>query len=358
MVTIRDAPRYPWRGAMLDIARHFFDVGDITAYIDQLAAYKINRLHLHLTDDQGWRLEIPGWPDLTAVGGRTDIDGGPGGWLTADDYRTITEHAAARHMTVVPEVDVPGHVNAALASYGELNVSGRPAALGGQTTYGRSSLDPSLESTARFITSVFTEVAAMTPGPYIHIGGDEAFATSPADYETMVTLAVDAIRAGGKIPVGWEEIVTAELNGELIVQHWLDPLNAVRAARGGDQVIMSPAGRAYLDQKYDAGTALGLDWAGLIDVDTAYTWDPSALGVDPGAVLGVEAPLWTETVATTDDLEYLAFPRVIGIAEVGWSDRGDRAQADYLRRLAAHGPRLEAMGINFHRSPLVDWPGS
>jgi hexosaminidase len=358
MVTIRDAPRYPWRGAMLDIARHFFDAGEITTYIDQLASYKINRLHLHLTDDQGWRIEIPGWPDLTAVGGRTDIDGGAGGWLTADDYRTITEHAAARHMTVVPEVDVPGHVTAALASYGELNPSGQPAPLGGLTTYGRSSLDPGLAATARFVTDVFTELAAMTPGPYVHLGGDEAFATSPEGYDTVVAQAVDAIRAGGKTPVGWEEIIEAEPDGEFIVQHWLDPLKAVRSARRGAQVIMSPAGRAYLDQKYDAGTVLGLDWAGLVEVDTAYTWDPSAIGVDPGAVVGVEAPLWTETVAEPDDLEHLAFPRVLGVAEIGWSDRRDRALADYLRRLAAHGPRMDAQAINFHRSPLVDWPRS
>jgi hexosaminidase len=358
MATIEDAPRYPWRGAMLDIARHFFDVDHIITYIDQLVAYKINRLHLHLTDDQGWRIEIPGWPDLTTVGGRTDIEGGPGGSLSIDDYRRITEHAAARHMTVVPEVDVPGHINAALASYGELNPSGERTALGGAVTYGQSGLDPNLPATARFISSVFTELAAMTPGRYIHLGGDEAFVTSPADYDTVIDLAVAAIRRRGKIPVGWEDIVEAELEGEHLVQHWLDPLKAVRAGRRGAQVIVSPASRAYLDQKYDTETVIGLDWAGPVDVDTAYAWDPADIGIDPEAVAGVEAPLWTETVAGPDDLEFLAFPRVVGIAEIGWSDPRDRDLVDYLRRLAAHGPRLEAQGINFHRSPVVDWPPS
>ena len=355
MVTIWDAPAYEWRGAMLDIARHFFTADEINQYVDHLATYKINRLHLHLSDDQGWRIEIPSRPRLTAVGGRTDIDGGAGGFLTVADYQKVVDHAARRHMTVVPEVDVPGHVNAALASYGELNPSGTPTRLGGATTYGRSTLDPRLPATAPFLTTVFTELAAMTPGPYIHLGGDETFATSAADYTTMVRQAVDAIRASGKIPVGWEEIVNADLDGEYVAQHWLDPLQAVRASRRGAQVIMSPAARAYLDQKYDVTTALGLDWAGPIEVDQAYRWDPTGFGVDKDSIAGVEAPLWTETVSGPDQLEHLAFPRVIGIAEIGWSDPRDRGFAGYLERLAAHGPRLEARGIDFYRSPLVDW---
>ena len=355
MVTVRDAPRYEWRGAMLDLARHFFDVTTIAAYIDQLAAYKINRLHLHLTDDQGWRIELPSWPDLTGIGGQTDIDGGAGGWLSADDYRRITDYAARRHITVVPEVDMPGHVNAALASVGALNPSGRPSTIGGATAYGQSSLSAELPATAPFIMSVFTELAAMTPGPYIHLGGDEAFATSPEDYASMVRLAIAAIREAGKIPVGWEEIVDADIDGPYVAQHWLDPLKAVRAARSGAQVIMSPAAHAYLDQKYDTQTALGLDWAGHIEVDTAYRWDPLDAGVEPEAIIGVEAPLWSETVSTPDDIEYLAFPRVIGLAEIGWSGTADRTLDDYLRRLGAHGPRLAAQGIDFHRSPLVDW---
>ena len=358
MVTVRDAPRFEWRGAMLDVARHFFGARTIAAYIDQLAAYKINRLHLHLTDDQGWRIELPSWPDLTRIGGQTDIDGGPGGWLSADDYRRITDYAARRHVTVVPEVDMPGHVNAALAAYGALNPSGRPSTIGGATTYGRSSLSAERPATAPFITSVFTELAAMTPGPYIHLGGDEAFATSREDYAAMVRLAVTAIRDAGKTPVGWEEIVDAGIDGPHVVQHWLDPLKAVRAAHGGARVIMSPAAHAYLDQKYDARTELGLDWAGPIEVDTAYSWDPLDAGVEPEAIIGVEAPLWSETVTTADDLEYLAFPRVIGMAEIGWSGTGDRALDDYLRRLGAHGPRLAAQGVDFHRSTLVDWDPS
>jgi hexosaminidase len=355
MLTIHDAPRYPWRGAMLDIARHFFDPAAVITYIDQLAAYKVNRLHLHLTDDQGWRIEIPGWPDLTAVGGRTDIDGGPGGWLSVADYRRIVDHAAARHMTVVPEVDIPGHVNAALAAYGELTATGKPTAIGGETTYGQSTLDPDLPATAPFITEVFTELAAMTPGPYVHLGGDEAFATEPADYRTMIDLAATAIIDGGKIPVGWEEVVAADADGGWLVQHWLGPLNAVRASRAGARVIASPAPHAYLDQKYDEATPIGLSWAGFIDVDTAYRWDPTELDVDPDAIAGVEAPLWTETVVDADDLEFMAFPRMLAIAEVGWSDPRDRDLADHLRRLAAHGPRLTARGIDFYRSPLVDW---
>jgi hexosaminidase len=188
-VRIADRPRFAYRGVMLDVARHFFDVATVKRLIDLAAMYKINHLHLHLSDDQGWRIAIGTWPRLTSVGAATQVGGGPGGYYTADDYREIVAHAQARFMTVVPEIDVPGHTNAALASYPELAAPGvRPKPYTG-TRVGFSALRPSSEMTSAFLTDVLGEVAAMTPGPYLHIGGDEAFGMPADEYADVVTRA-------------------------------------------------------------------------------------------------------------------------------------------------------------------------
>jgi hexosaminidase len=185
-VSIQDAPRFAWRGTMLDVARHFFSVGDVERYIDLAAYHKLNRVHLHLTDDQGWRVPIDAWPDLTAVGGATEVGGGAAGAYTKADVADLVGFAEARFVVLVPEVDMPGHVNAALTSYGELNPSGLPAAPYTGTNVGFSSLWLEGPATAGFVEDVLAEVAAMFPGPYAHIGGDEAAATPPAEYANFV----------------------------------------------------------------------------------------------------------------------------------------------------------------------------
>ena len=179
---IVDHPRFGYRGAMLDVARHFFPVAAIKAYIDQIALYKVNHLHLHLSDDQGWRIAIDSWPRLTTYGGGTSVGGGPGGYYTKADYTEIVNYAAIRHITIVPEIDMPGHTNAALASYAELNCNGEAPSLYTGMKVGFSSLCVGRELTYKFIDDVIRELAALTPGPYIHIGGDEASSTSDADY--------------------------------------------------------------------------------------------------------------------------------------------------------------------------------
>lgn len=356
-VSIVDQPRFEWRGFMLDVSRHFFDVDVIRRQIDVLADYKINRLHLHLTDDQGWRIQIDEWPDLTATGAAIDIDGdGPGGFLTHDDLTAIVEHAAARFITVVPEIDLPGHVNAALASYPELNESGQATELVGRVPFGQSALSLGAPATRRFIDDVIDDVAQLTPGPYIHIGGDEALTLEHDEYAELVTLAAQAVVRNGKIPVGWEETATADLPMPSVTQYWFDVEKARRGTDAGSQLIASPADRAYLDQGYDDTTPLGLSWAGFVDVDTGYRWDPTDDGFTEDQILGVEAPLWTETIATEAELEYMAYPRLLGYAEIGWSPREARDWEDYRTRLAAHGPRLTERGIAYFASATVDWP--
>jgi hexosaminidase len=355
-VTIRDRPRFPWRGFMLDVARHFFGVDEVKRVIDLLAAYKLNVLHLHLSDDQGWRLEIRSWPALAEIGGSTAVGGGPGGFYTQAEFAALVAYARERYVTVVPEIDMPGHTGAALAAYPELNRDGMAPPVYTGTDVGKTALCADKEITYRFIGDVLREVAALTPGPYLHIGGDEALVTDPEDYRAFVERVQAMVTGLGKRLVGTEEIAQARLLPGTAVLHWAIGL-AQEAVAQGAKVIMGPATRAYLDMKYDPSTALGLQWAGTIDVPDAYAWDPATQlpGVAESDLLGVEALLWSETLCTRADLELMALPRLLGIAEIGWSPAQGRSWEEYRLRLAAHGPRLEAMGRLYYRSPAVPW---
>jgi hexosaminidase len=301
-------PRFEWRGAMLDVARHFFSVEDVQQFIDAIERLRLNRLHLHLTDDQGWRLEIGSRPKLTG--------GGP--FYTQQDYRRLVAYGAERGVVLVPEIDVPGHVNAALVAYPELAPRGYDPQPYTGTDVGFSTLDVENEETYRFLDDVIGEVAALTPGPYVHIGGDESDATPHDGYVAFVERALAVVRAHGKQPVGWEEVAQVDLPPGTIVQHWKDPGLAREAVRKGAKVVMSPATRAYLDMKYDATTRLGTTWAGYVSVDDAASWDPATLvdGVGEEDVLGVEGCLWTETIETYADIEEMAFPRLDALAKI------------------------------------------
>jgi hexosaminidase len=359
---IVDYPRFAYRGAMLDLARHFHTPAEIKRYIDEISRFKVNHLHLHLSDDQGWRIQIDSWPRLTTVGGApgTGVDGAGGGYLTKADYRDLVRYAAGRYVTIVPEIDMPGHVNAAQVAYPELTCDGVAPPPRTDTAVGYSSLCIGKEVTYRFVEDVIRELAAMTPGPYLHIGGDEAHATTDDEYLTFQERVLPLVARYGKIAYGWNEIAQAPAARRAVAQYWgLTTENATLAAAvaGGTKVIMSPANRAYLDMKYDPATPLGLNWAGYIEVRTAYDWDPGTYltGVPESAVLGVEAPLWSETLRDLDDIEFMAFPRLAAIAELGWSPARD--WVSFRTRLGAYGPRWEQRGVGFYRSPQIDWAG-
>jgi len=358
---IRDYPRFPYRGLMLDVARHFFPVPAVRRVIDLAALYKINHLHLHLTDDQGWRIAIDKWPRLASYGGATEVGCGPGGFYTKAEYREIVEYAARHFITVVPEVDIPGHTNAALASYPELTCDGVAPPRYTGVEVGFSSLCVGKEITYRFLDDVFGELAELTPGPYLHIGGDEAKTLSSDEYAVIVERAQEIVAAHGKAPIGWHEIAAAKLLPASLVQYWgVEHVaeQVAAASASGNPVIMSPANRTYLDMKYDEASPLGLSWAGHIDVRTAYEWDPLAFlsGVDPGSVAGVEAPLWTETVSEIAEVEYLAFPRLAAIAEVAWSPAAVQDWTDFAGRLAGQARLWRALGIRFFPAPEIRWP--
>src|SRR5436190_10778350 len=260
---IRDAPRYPWRGAMLDVARHFFSVDDVKRFVDLLALHKMNRLHLHLADDQGWRIEIKKWPDLTAKGGRSAVGGGTGGFYTQAQYIDLVDYAAERFITVVPEINMPRHTNAALSSYAELNCNGEAPPPFTGTEVGFSAMCVQMDFTYLFIDDVVKEIAAITRGPYFHMGGDEVKTLTPAQYRAFVERVQTIVQKHGKQMIGWDEVAAATLLPTSIVQHWRPDASHGELGRA-PHLILSPGNRAYLDMKYDGDTALGLNWAGLI----------------------------------------------------------------------------------------------
>ncbi len=352
--TIKDQPQFGFRSTMLDVARHFFSVEDVKKYLDILAYYKINTFHMHLSDDQGWRIEIKSWPKLTEVGSTTGVGGGPGGFYTQEDYQEIVAYAAERHITIIPEIDMPGHTNSASLAYPFLNGNGKKIEIVTSMAVGYSTFDTRKDSVYEFIDDVIREISAISPGPYFHIGGDESLVTEKDDYIYFVEKVEKIVQKYGKRMIGWDEVATANLNTSAVAQWWNSEKNANLAIDQNMMLILSPAKKAYLDMKYDKDSEFGLRWAGYIPVDTAYNWNPESF-FPIESVLGVEAPLWAETIRTIDELEYLAFPRVIGFAELGWSTQENRKWENYRKRLAHHGKFLRRNGVNYYASPVIDW---
>ena len=353
---IIDRPNFEYRGAMLDVARHFFSVEDVKKYIDVLAYYKINALHLHLTDDQGWRIEIKSWPKLTEIGGSTEVGGESGGFYTQEDYKKIVAYARNHHMMVIPEVDMPGHTNAASVSYPFLNGNGKTPILYEGTHVGFSTFNTKKDTTYAFIDDVVREIAAINPDPYFHIGGDESDVTKHKDYVYFVERVEKIVNKYDKKMIGWDEIGQANLDSSSISQFWRHEDFINEAVKKNMKVILSPAKKAYLDMQYDPLSKHGLHWAAYIPVDTAYVWTPETYsGIPRENILGVEAPLWSETISTISELEYLAFPRAIGYSELSWSTKENRNWDSYKKRLAKQAPFLERMNVNYYPSKLINW---
>ncbi|WP_328994045.1 beta-N-acetylhexosaminidase [Kribbella sp. NBC_01245] len=361
-VAIADEPRYEYRGAMLDVSRHFFSVAEVKRYIDLISLYKINKFHLHLSDDQGWRIQVDSWPRLTTYGGSLEVGGTPGGSYTKADYAEIVRYASDHYLTVIPEIDTPGHTNAALASYAQLNCNGVAPPLYTGTAVGFSSLCTTKPITYDFLGDVFREVAQQNPGPVLHLGGDEAHSTPHQEYLDFLPKASALVSGQGKKVMGWQEIAETPLPAGSIAQYWgTDDARsqelARKAAAQNAKVVLSPANRAYLDMKYNASTPWGLDWAGLVSVQRSYSWNPSTLipNLPANSVAGVEAPLWSETLDDLDKVEFMAFPRLPGIAELGWSKEADLGWDGYKDRLASQGSRWDALSVNFYRAPEIPW---
>ncbi|MEO8333972.1 MAG: beta-N-acetylhexosaminidase [bacterium] len=355
-LTISDQPRFAWRGAMLDVARHFFTVDEVKQYIDLLALYKLNVLHLHLSDDQGWRIEIKSRPELTAVGSKTQVGGGPGGFYTQADYGDIIRYAQDRHIMIVPEIDMPGHTNAALSAFPALSCSKRPSILYTGTDVGWSTFCVENEGSYALIDDIVREIVAISPSPYFHMGGDEVQALTPAQYALFVERVQDIVTKHGKQVIGWEEILHSRLMSSTVLQQWRNDSLPTTLHAGG-KIIVSGARKMYLDMKYTKETELGLTWAGIIEVRDAYDWDPGVYvkHVNESDILGLEAPMWSETVRNIAAVQYLAVPRLQAIAEVGWTPQSVRNWESFRERIASHAPRWRILGVNYYRSPQIAW---
>lgn len=386
-VTISDAPRFSHRSVQVDVARSFLTPAEVKKIIDTMAMFKQNRLHLHLTDDQGWRIQITNdgkqpndpvdYTRLTDISGKSamliDENGswkqelGRHGYYTQSEYRDLVAYAAARHIVVIPEIDVPGHTNALLHAIPELNSEKslpRPTRYGtaaeqNDGNVGRSALDVDNPQTWASLRHILSQLADMTSGEYLHTGGDEVKEMASADFERFIKKATNLVHDLGFKAMGWNEVAVAELNSGDIVHYWTGDKSAtVDAARTKDVgVVVSQADCTYLDMKYDESTPLGLTWAGTGDVDKYYDWDPAAIieGLDEQHIIGVEAVTWTETIRGVSQAEFMIFPRAIAQAEVGWSPQHVRNVDDFLRRMAAQGARLQARGTNFYDGPNVQW---
>ncbi|MGB5555674.1 MAG: family 20 glycosylhydrolase, partial [Flavobacteriaceae bacterium] len=315
--------------------------------------------HLHLSDDQGWRIEIKSWPKLTEVGGSTEVGGKAGGFFTQEDYKEIVDYAAKQFITIVPEIDMPGHTNAASVSYPFLNGNGKTPELYEGTQVGFSTFDTRKDTVYTFIDDVVREISAITPGPYFHIGGDESHVTAKKDYIYFVNKVEKIVKKYNKRVIGWDEIVTANLDSNAIAQYWSSGKNAQLAVEKNMKVILSPAKKAYLDMQYDTLSKHGLHWAAYIPTDTAYVWTPEEYeGIPMKNILGIEAPLWSETISDIGELEYLAFPRAIGYSELSWTVKENRDWENYKVRLANQAPFLDRMNVKYYPSPLIDWKKS
>jgi hexosaminidase len=400
-VQIIDYPRYTYRGVMLDIARHYETPQAVEQLIDQAAAYKINIFHLHLSDDQGFRIVINGFPNLTTIGGQGSVGTGgrtmdPGGYWTQAQYRAVVADAAAHFMTLIPEVDSPGHNNAIIMSeYNDTSnplLNGHPQDIncGAQNPpmwdytedVGYSALCPASQNTWTIMTAIIDQLDAMTPGRYHDLGGDEVPSTllSQSQYADFINKEAGIIQGEGKTVMGWADIAGpgTDLTSPSVAEYWnpasgssSGTITGTEAVQKGMQVVMAPANHAYLDQKYQAGRAgnvpptLGLSWACNTgcDVDQFYNWDPGSYvtGVTDRNVIGVEGAMWGETVVNLSNVDDMVFPRLPALAEVAWSPKVDRtsesspAYQDFIGRLAAQGARWLASGVNFYPTPEVPW---
>ncbi|MCI9889174.1 beta-N-acetylhexosaminidase [Micrococcales bacterium 31B] len=379
--TIADQPRYGYRGVMLDVARSFLTPEEVKAMIEGMASLKVNTLHLHLADDQAWRIEIKqpsaaenpygfDYTKLTSVGSEGGADYLYGttllgrelahrGFYTQEEYADLVRYAAERHIDVIPEIDTPGHTAAAMVSIPQLQCQDMgPLEVKRRTgEVGYSYLCPERPETASFLGEVYQQLAALTPGPYLHMGGDEPLSMIDdrglRGYVEGVNVSVDAVRAADKSVMGWSEWANGDVQSGDIVQYWQvkDAEVTVAAAAKGAKIVMSPSDRTYLDQRYTVLTPpLGLTWACPegCSVTSAYAWDPAIEleGLPADSVIGVEAALWSETIRGRADAEFLLYPRLLATAEVAWSPQEARSTDEFVSKAEAFVPRLQAAGIN------------
>lgn len=371
-VRIVDAPRYSWRGAHLDVCRHFFSKEFVKRFIDLLALHKLNTFHWHLTEDQGWRVEIERYPRLTEVGAwRTESDGTRhGGFYSRADIREVVAHAEARGVSVVPEIEMPGHALAALAGYPELACTGGPFEVTTEWGIFEDVYCAGSDATFEFLENVLEEVIALFPGTYLHVGGDEVPKTrwrecprcrerirkeGLTDEDELQSWFIGRmsrfLEARGRRLVGWDEILEGGLAPGATVMSWRGMGGGVRAAQLGHDVVMSPTSHCYFDYaQSDAADEPGAH--GVIPLETVYEFEPTPPELDAAQarhVLGTQGNVWTEQMATEERVDFMAFPRLCALAEVAWSPAEKREWRGFRERLEAHLERLDARDVHYRK---------
>ena len=398
-VGIDDWPRFPWRGLMLDVSRHFYNKAEVETILDEMALYKLNRFHWHLVDDQGWRIEIKKYPKLTQVGAwreyphilppdprlpapnwakptpdKFDADGRYGGFYTQKDIREIVAYAAARHITVVPEIEMPGHSQAALAAYPQFSCFGGPYNTDGDLSIHNGIYDPSNEQTFQFLDDVLAEVFQLFPGQYIHIGGDEVrkdyWNKSPACRALMAREGLSSedelqsyfikrmekfINSHGKTLIGWSEILKGGLATNAVVMDWIG--GGKQTAEAGHDAVMTPIEYCYFDHFHSPKAV-----DNSVPLPKVYSFDPIPAGLAPSLqshILGAEVVLWTEYIASLPHAQYMLFPRTCALSEVMWSAPDVRNGDAFQQRLETDELRLAKRGVNYRPDdapPIVEFP--
>ncbi len=393
---ITDFPRFKWRGLMLDVSRHFFTVDEVKSYLDKMSEYKFNVFHWHLTDDQGWRIEIKSLPKLTEVGawrveryGRFGkerpfpVKGEKatyGGFYTQEQIRDIVQYASDRNITIVPEIDMPGHSMAALAAYPELSVNKKPTFVVPGSKFSNwfgggkfemtieNTLNPTDEKVYDFIDKVFTEVAELFPGEYIHMGGDEAFhgywerdtnvqkfmkkhnINDGKELQSYFVKRVEKIiNSKGKKMIGWDEILDGGLAEGAAVMSWRGMKGGIKAAKMKHNVVMTPTTYAYLDYTQGDKSVENRIYASL-SLEKSYEFEPIPEGVNPKYILGGQGNLWTEGIATMPFAFYMTYPRAFALAETFWSTKENKNWNDFINRTEKHFYRFEATNTNISRA--------
>ena len=385
-IEVTDKPQFAWRGLMLDVSRHFFTKQEVKKFIDQMAEYKYNVFHWHLTDDQGWRLEVKSLPRLTAIGAwrapRVDNwwEREPqlptdslsyGGYYTTEDIREIVEYAQQRYVTIVPEIDIPGHSMAALSAYPEISCTGGPFHVNvGNTFYTEieNSLCAGNEQTFEVLDSVFAEVARLFPSPYIHIGGDECYKgfwekcpkckmrmqkEHLKNLEELQSYFVKRVAAmvqkRGKQVIGWDEILEGGLAPEAIVMSWRGMKGGIEAAKQGHSVIMTPTDHCYLDF-YQGDPTVEPNTYSMLRLQDCYKYQLIPDSVDASLIMGGQGNLWTESVPHYRQVEYMIWPRALAISETLWTDARLRNWKFFVNRVEQQFERFDRSGVNYARS--------
>ena len=388
-VVISDYPRYEHRGVGIDVARSFYTVDEMKEHIDNAAQFKMNRLHIHLTDDQGWRIAMDQpadadnpagikYTDLTDISGKTAMTTNPSqsepghtGFYNKADYKEIVKYAGDNGMMVIPEIDMPGHTTAALHAIPELNsAKSAPKPKDGKLTpdaqgtgdVGVSSFDADNDATYAFTKEVLTQLAAMTPGPFIHIGGDESHVTKTPDYNKMINAFTQQVNDVDKRVIGWNEYGSADLPPNSVIQLWIGggKSEADKIIKNDAKVILSPASKTYIPQKQDSSEQFGGTWAcgaGPCTLQAHYDWDPAQYitGIGDDRILGVETVQWGEWIRGMDQTESYQYPRTLATAEVGWSPQANRNYADFSKRAGALGGRMALHDLTHFKTKGIDW---